>query len=121
MAQPASASPLLIDLSDRKRPMANSAQGAAAAPKRSSHFSTGVGIGRPTAETTMPSAIDTGSGTVLAGDTVRFEDDATVYLVTVGVAAPGTITISPGLTQDQTDNKTVTILSQTSRVTVLCP
>ena len=42
--------------------MANSAQGAAAAPKRSIHFSTGVGIGRPTADTTMPSAIDMGSG-----------------------------------------------------------
>jgi hypothetical protein len=42
--------------------MANKAQGAAAAPNRSSHFSMGVGIGTWSAETAMPSAIDSGSG-----------------------------------------------------------
>ena len=42
--------------------MANSAHGAAAAPRRSIHFTTGVGILKPTAETRIPSAIDTGSG-----------------------------------------------------------
>jgi hypothetical protein len=62
VARPASASPLLIDLSDRNSPMANSAQGAAAAPMRSSHFSTGVGIGRPAPEAKVPSAIEIGSG-----------------------------------------------------------
>lgn len=45
-------------------------------------------------------AIITGSGTVLAGDTVTFAGDANNYVVTVGVAAPGTITIAaPGLLQ----------------------
>ncbi|MHB1371988.1 MAG: P22 coat - protein 5 family protein [Pseudomonadaceae bacterium] len=45
-------------------------------------------------------AIITGSGTVLAGDTVTFAGDANKYVVTVGVAAPGTITIAaPGLLQ----------------------
>lgn len=44
--------------------------------------------------------IITGSGTVLAGDTVTFAGDSNKYVVTAGVAAPGTITIAaPGLLQ----------------------
>ena len=40
----------------------------------------------------------TGSGTVLAGDSVTFAGDTNKYLVTTGVAAAGTITIAePGL------------------------
>ena len=40
----------------------------------------------------------TGSGTVLAGDIVTFAGDANKYVVTTGVAAPGTIVIAePGL------------------------
>lgn len=40
----------------------------------------------------------TGTGTVLAGDIVTFAGDANKYVVTTGVAAPGTITIAePGL------------------------
>jgi hypothetical protein len=40
----------------------------------------------------------TGTGTVLAGDVVVFAGDANKYVVTTGVAAPGTITIAePGL------------------------
>ncbi len=43
-------------------------------------------------------AIITGSGTVLAGDVVTFTGDTNKYVVTVGVSAPGTITIAePGL------------------------
>ena len=43
-------------------------------------------------------AIITGSGTVVAGDVVTFAGDLNKYLVTTGVAAPGTITIAaPGL------------------------
>ena len=42
--------------------------------------------------------IITGSGTVLAGDVVTFTGDTNKYIVTTGVAAPGTITIAePGL------------------------
>jgi hypothetical protein len=42
----------------------------------------------------------TGSGTVLPGDVITFAGDTNKYVVTVGVAAPGTITIaSPGLRQ----------------------
>lgn len=40
----------------------------------------------------------TGSGTVVVGDTVTFAGDSEQYVVTVGVAAPGAITIAaPGL------------------------
>lgn len=40
----------------------------------------------------------TGTGTVLAGDTVTFAGDSNKYVVTTGVAAPGTIVIAePGL------------------------
>lgn len=42
--------------------------------------------------------IITGSGTVLAGDVVTFAGDTNQYVVTTGVAAPGTIVIAaPGL------------------------
>jgi len=42
--------------------------------------------------------IITGSGTVVAGDVVTFAGDTNKYVVTTGVAAPGTITIAaPGL------------------------
>lgn len=54
--------------------------------------------------------LKTGSGTVLAGDVVVFEDDTRKYIVNTGVAAPGTISIGkPGLRQAQVDGKTVTI------------
>jgi len=40
----------------------------------------------------------TGTGTVLAGDTVTFAGDTNKYVVTTGVAAPGVITLAaPGL------------------------
>ena len=40
----------------------------------------------------------TGTGTVLAGDRITFNGDTNIYVVTAGVAAPGTITIGyPGL------------------------
>ena len=43
-------------------------------------------------------AIITGSGTVLAGDTVTFAGDNNKYVVATGVAAPGTIVLAaPGL------------------------
>ena len=42
--------------------------------------------------------IITGTGTVLAGDVITFAGDTNQYVVTTGVAAPGTITIAePGL------------------------
>lgn len=55
-------------------------------------------------------AIDTGSGTVLAGDVVTFAGDSNKYVVTTGVSAPGTITIAePGLQQTLADGVAMTI------------
>lgn len=53
----------------------------------------------------------TGSGTVLYGDVLAFEDDTTnKYVVNTGIAAPGSLVIGgPGLRQAQTDGKTITI------------
>lgn len=45
-------------------------------------------------------ALISGSGTVLAGDTVTFAGDTNKYVVTTGIASPGTITIAePGLVE----------------------
>jgi len=54
--------------------------------------------------------LDTGSGTVLAGDVVTFAGDTNKYLVTTGVAAPGTIVIAaPGLKVALADSAAMTI------------
>lgn len=54
--------------------------------------------------------IKTGSGTVLAGDVVTFTGDTNKYVVTTGVAAPGTIVIAePGLKVAVTDGQAMTI------------
>ena len=45
-------------------------------------------------------ALITGSGTILAGDVITIAGDSNKYVVTGGIAAPGTITIAaPGLRQ----------------------
>lgn len=45
-------------------------------------------------------ALITGSGTILAGDTITFAGDSNKYVVTTGIAAPGTVVIAaPGLKQ----------------------
>ena len=60
--------------------------------------------------------IKTGTGTVLAGEIVTFEDDTHKYVVTTGVGAAGTIVIAaPGLLQAQSDGKTMTIVAATNR------
>lgn len=54
--------------------------------------------------------IDTGTGTVLAGDVITITGDANEYVVTTGVTAPGTIVIAgPGLRKAAADNAAVTI------------
>ena len=54
--------------------------------------------------------LDTGSGTVLAGDVVTFAGDTNKYVVAAGVAAPGTITIAePGLRVALADSAAMTI------------
>jgi len=57
---------------------------------------TSTNAGFPIGTTSIP--IITGAGTVLAGDNITFAGDTNIYVVTTGVAAPGTITIgAPGL------------------------
>ncbi len=55
-------------------------------------------------------ALITGSGTILAGDVVTFAGDTNKYVVTTGIAAPGTIVIgAPGLLVAQTGAEALTI------------
>jgi hypothetical protein len=55
-------------------------------------------------------AVDTGSGTVLAGDTVTFAGDSNKYVVTTGIAAAGTLVIAePGLRKALADNVAMTV------------
>ncbi len=61
-------------------------------------------------------AIDVGSGTVLAGDSISFAGDPNNYVVTTGVASAGTIVIAaPGLLQTLADDVALTIGALTER------
>ena len=51
----------------------------------------------------------TGSGTVLVGDIVTFAGDSQTYTVLVGIAAPGSITISPALRVAQSGGEALSI------------
>lgn len=54
--------------------------------------------------------VDTGSGTIVAGDVITFAGDTNKYVVTTGVSAPGTVTIAaPGLRTAVADNSAVTV------------
>jgi len=49
-------------------------------------------------------AVDTGTGTILAGDVITFAGDTNKYVVNTGIAAPGTLAIGrPGLRQTLAD------------------
>ncbi len=55
-------------------------------------------------------AVDTGSGTVLAGDVVTFADDTNKYVVGKGITAAGSLSINnPGLLQALADGKAMTV------------
>lgn len=64
----------------------------------------------PVGTTAIP--VITGSGTILAGDVVTFAGDLNKYVVAVGLAAPGTLTLAaPGLRTAMTAGaKAMTIL-----------
>jgi hypothetical protein len=54
--------------------------------------------------------VKTGSGTIVAGDVLTFQNDTNKYVVNTGVGAPGTLTINnPGLLVAHVDGETVTI------------
>jgi len=60
--------------------------------------------------------LDTGSGTILAGDVITFASDSNKYVVASGISAPGTITLAePGLKQSLADNKAVTVVGSSTR------
>lgn len=55
-------------------------------------------------------AVDTGSGTILAGDIVTFAGTSTKYVVNTGIAAAGSFVLGrPGLRAVEADNDAVTI------------
>ncbi len=62
-------------------------------------------------------ALITGTGTILAGDVIRFTGDPNDYVVKTGIAAPGTIVLQePGLRQAlTTDTTPVTVEEQGAR------
>lgn len=62
-------------------------------------------------------ALITGTGTVIVGDAITFAGDTNIYLVTTGVAAPGSIVIAePGLRQAIPASATaMTILNNSAR------
>lgn len=54
--------------------------------------------------------VDGGAGTILAGDSITFAGDSNKYVVTTGIAAPGTVVIAaPGLRQAVADNTAITV------------
>lgn len=72
----------------------SAAIGSVTAGTGASYTTTAAGFAAGT--TSLP--LITGTGTVLAGDVVTFAGDSNKYVVTTGVAAPGTIVIAePGL------------------------
>jgi hypothetical protein len=55
-------------------------------------------------------AVDTGSGTIVAGDVITFTGDSNQYVVNTGIAAAGTLTIGrPGLRQTLADGVDVAL------------
>jgi len=73
-----------------------------------SGYVTNLGATLPVGSTSI--VIDTGTGTILAGDFVTFAGDLNKYMVKTGVAAAGTITIAkPGLKQTLADGVALTI------------
>jgi hypothetical protein len=78
-----------------------------------SGYVTNLGATLPAGSTDI--ILDTGTGTVVAGDVVTFVGDTNKYVVTTGIAAPGTITIAePGLQQTLADGVAMTIGDSTN-------
>lgn len=58
----------------------------------------------------------TGAGTILAGDIITFSGDTNKYVVGVGIAAPGSITLNgPGIRLAATSGKTVLVIATSTR------
>lgn len=60
--------------------------------------------------------VGTGSGTVLAGDVVKFAGDPRPYVVDVGISAPGVLKIAaPGLAQAAANGTAMTVVATSAR------
>lgn len=69
-------------------------------------------------------ALNTGSGTVLAGNGIRIAGDDNTYPVTAGISSPGTVTIqAPGLSKAAGAGAAVTVVSvpKTSQIDIRPP
>ena len=65
-------------------------------------------------QTVIPLA--SGSGTILAGDIITFSGDTNKYVVGVGIAGPGSITLNgPGIRLAATSGKTVLVIATSTR------
>lgn len=61
-------------------------------------------------------ALDTGSGTILAGDVITFTGDTNKYVVTTGIASAGTVVIAaPGLRKALADNVACAVTATSTR------
>lgn len=60
-------------------------------------------------------ALDTGSGTILAGDMVTFAGDTNKYVVATALAGGVVVLAAPGLRQTLADNVAVTVVNTSTR------
>ncbi len=60
--------------------------------------------------------VDTGTGTILAGDVVTFAGDTNQYVVATGVSGAGTLVLgAPGLRKAVADNVAITVVNTSAR------
>lgn len=90
-----------------------SAQVSSATAGTGASYQVNNGSGYAVGATTI--AVDTGSGTVLAGDVVTFAGDANKYVVTTALSG-GSLTIAaPGLKVALADNTAMTVVATSAR------
>jgi len=86
--------------------------GSAATATEIGYFDYRVNGDHTQGDTTI--AIDSGAGTISTGDKIIFGSHMVLYEVSVGVAAPGTITLSDELQSDLEDGDVVHVISANS-------
>lgn len=86
----------------------NSAQVQSVVKGTGAAYQSNLGAGYAIGDSSI--ALDTGTGTALAGDVVTFAGDTNKYVIGTGVAAPGSIVLNkPGLRAPLADNVAMTI------------
>ncbi|AKJ28832.1 P22 coat - protein 5 family protein [Caldimonas brevitalea] len=71
------------------------------------------GAGYPIGATSI--AVDTGTGTIVAGDVITFAGDANKYLVATALAGGVVVLAEPGLRQAVADNTAITVANAATR------